>query len=444
MIRSIFLCITRLAPAFMLAVPLAAGAEWNQWRGADRNGICTDSAPLLETLPEGGLPVLWQSETIPSDHDGGHGSPVVAGGRVYLGLVWHVSVPSANRVIEEEHLVSLGYRDTRLLGDKLTRELEQTRKGLPAGLRGEALNERNRQWVKEHFNDEQRLILGSWAEWRLGQKSAAVDLEVLNCIHPRVDKPFASHEEMVQWFNEIKVGPGVQEKLIKIIPATVKEAQDVVLCLDLATGRTLWKVASPGKATGRMASSTCAVVDGTVYALGSTHMHALDAATGKVRWRQALGTSPTGSSPLVAGGRVIIMAGEVLCLSAADGSVLWRNAKVKGGHSSPVLWQPPGGAAVLVCPTDGDVAGLDPGTGKEAWKLPGGGPSTPVVSGNRLVLLSDAKDTGLQCFEAAVESGPPRRVWQHWWLAARYSASPLVWQDHVYLMEGGRHFCVAL
>lgn len=417
-------------------------AEWNQWRGAARNGISDDRTPLVRSIPDAGLPVLWQSDAIPSDHDGGHGSPVVADGRVYLSLVWHVHVPSTQRVIEDEHLVSLGYRDTKLLGSTLTAELEQVRKTLPAGLRGEALNTKVRQWVQEHFNDEQRLILGSWAEWRLGQKSAAVDLEVLGRIRPKVDQPFASHEDMVKWLTDAGITPEVQEKLLKLVPATVKEAQDVILCLDLATGRTLWKYEAPGKPVDRAASSTCTVVDGTVYALGSTHLHAVDAQSGEVRWRREVGKSQ-GSSPLVVGDRLWYVAEGLHCLSTRDGAVLWQKPKLKGGHSSPVLWKAGFQGEVLLCASGDKLTGVDPTTGDVRWELPGGGPSTPVVQGEWLVFLSDDKEAGLQAFRAQAE-GPPQRQWSQFWLASRYSSSPVIHGGNVYLMEGGRHLCASL
>jgi outer membrane protein assembly factor BamB len=427
--------------SLLLSTSLVA-AEWHQWRGAERNGISDDRTPLVRSIPDAGLPVLWQSDVIPSDHDGGHGSPVVAKGRVYLSLVWHVHVPSARRVIEDEHLVSLGYRDTGLLGPALTAELEQVRKTLPAGLRGEALSTKVREWVQEHFNDEQRLILGSWAEWRLGQKSAAVDLEVLGRIRPKVDQPFASHEEMVQWLTDAGIKPEVQEKLLKLVPATIKEAQDVILCLDLATGRTLWKYQAPGKPVDRAASSTCTVVDGTVYALGSTHLHAVDAQTGVVRWRREVGKSQ-GSSPLVEGDKLWYVAEGLYCLSTRDGAVLWQKPKLKGGHSSPVLWKVGSQGDVLLCASGDKLSGVDPASGEVRWELPGGGPSTPVVQEEWLVFLSDDKEAGLQAFRAQPE-GPPSRQWSHFWLASRYSSSPVIYGGHVYLMEGGRHLCASL
>ena len=53
------------------------------------------------------------------------------------------------------------------------------------------------------------------------------------------------------------------------VPPTMKVADDVVICLDLDSGKTLWKSKSPGEATGRMASSTPCVAGGRVYALGA-------------------------------------------------------------------------------------------------------------------------------------------------------------------------------
>jgi outer membrane protein assembly factor BamB len=420
-----------------------AGAEWNQWRGPGRNGIAEAGEAGVGKFPESGLPVLWETGAVPGDHDGGHGSPVTAGGRIYLSLVWHNSVPSEKRVIEEDHLVSLGYRDTSLLGDALTARLEETRRGLDGRLRGEALHQWIREWVQDHFDEEQRLILGSWAEWRLGQKGAAVDLAVLNQIAPKIGFTFANHGEMVRWLTETGIEAEVQERLLRQIPTTIKVAEDVVICWDAATGRELWRAASPGKAVGRSGSSTCTVVGSTVYALGSAQVQAVDAVTGQIKWRHPLKRPGGGSSPLVSGDRLWVVAGGILCLSTKEGKVLWEQGEMAGEHASPVLWDPPSGSPVLLCQMPRQIVALHTETGQLQWTLPGGGPSTPVVRGDRLIAFTEGKNGGLQCF-LAQPSGPPREEWRHWWLASRHSASPVVHEGHVYLMEGGRHLCLSL
>ncbi|HSI63246.1 MAG TPA: hypothetical protein VLE43_09000, partial [Candidatus Saccharimonadia bacterium] len=163
-------CIAPLAVFTCLsgtAIPLHA--EWNQWRGSQRNGISDDSTPIAASLPETGLTPIWESGAIPSDHDGGHSSPVVSGGRIYLSVVWHTRVPSETRLIDEEVVSAVGHRGTNQLGPELTKKMEDARRSRPASMRGTALEEAAKKWVEENFNEEQKLVLGTWAEQRFKQ-----------------------------------------------------------------------------------------------------------------------------------------------------------------------------------------------------------------------------------------------------------------------------------
>ena len=82
MFRSMYLASVAVLTVCWLR-PLAA-ADWNQWRGPERNGVASESPPLRTDLPPQGLQPVWVSESIKSAGEGGWGSPVVANGRVYL------------------------------------------------------------------------------------------------------------------------------------------------------------------------------------------------------------------------------------------------------------------------------------------------------------------------------------------------------------------------
>ena len=81
----------------LFAVPEFTQADWPQWRGPNRDGIVTDKVPLPVITKENQPEQLWVSETIPSDHDGGHGSIAVANGKVIVAIVWHRDVPTEKR-----------------------------------------------------------------------------------------------------------------------------------------------------------------------------------------------------------------------------------------------------------------------------------------------------------------------------------------------------------
>ena len=95
---------------FTCLAAAGAASDWPQWRGPLRNGILPDSPPLADQWPAKGLTKLWDSEAIPSDDDGGHGSVVAAGGRVYAAIVWHTDVPTETRGIDDLVMRQLGYQ----------------------------------------------------------------------------------------------------------------------------------------------------------------------------------------------------------------------------------------------------------------------------------------------------------------------------------------------
>lgn len=54
-------------------------ADWPQWRGPRRDGVC-DETGLLPQWPEGGPPLLWTSTNLGR----GYSAPIVVGQRIYL------------------------------------------------------------------------------------------------------------------------------------------------------------------------------------------------------------------------------------------------------------------------------------------------------------------------------------------------------------------------
>lgn len=121
-------------------------------------------------------------------------------------------------------------------------------------------------------------------------------------------------------------------------------ADEVVLCLDGATGKTLWKSIFPRAGINLQ-----------------TH-----------KWR---GGNPT---PVFADGVLYVQTytGRILALDGLAGKLLWEHA----GAVSQKNWPPAYAAGpvladgVLVCPVGARSFGLDARTGKELWKLDATGP----------------------------------------------------------------------
>lgn len=428
-----------LLAAVFLIVTQAYPADWNQWRGPGRNGVSQDTTLIAESFPAEGLKKQWESGFIPSNEYGGHGSPVVSGERVFLSVVWHERVPSETREIDTEVMQQLNYRG---VSPELAQKLEAARMDLPK-LRGEKFDEWVMQWRKDHLTEKEEINLGSWVAGRFKAGKNAIGLEWLKKMSDRQGKPFASAASFNQWLDEEGFPPDVKEKMLAAVPNTVKVAQDVILCLDLATGKELWKYSKPGKPSGRQSSSTCAVVDGKVYAACSTELICVNEDDGKLVWSAPVGISGPAASPLVVGERVYMAAGRACAFAKADGKLLWEQKAAKGNVASPTWWKPKQGPPVLVINGNNALYGLKPENGELLWTVDGGSQSTPVAEGDRLVVYSGTEGVGLRAYQMQPE-GKPKAAWSHFWVTRRYTGSPVIHDGNVYLFCGEKHQCVDL
>jgi outer membrane protein assembly factor BamB len=426
--------------AFCIAIGATSVlADWPQWRGPNRNGVSSDTTPIAETFPASGLKKVWESDYIPSDHFGGHGSPVIVGEKAFISVVWHERVPSEQREIDAEVMSQLNYRG---VNPELAKKMEETRLNLPP-LRGAKFDEWVLAWRKEHLTEREDVSLGKWVESRFKAGKTALPLEELARVSKREGKPFENLDALKKWIDDEKLSSAVQEKLLTAIPNTSKVARDVVVCLDMNSGKQLWKFETEGKPTGRKSSSTAAVDGDRVFAAGSTHLYCLSQEDGKEIWRAPLPTNGPAASPLVVGEVVYMAAGRAQAFAVTDGRLLWEQKDARGDTGSPVYWTPDSGEPVVVIVGPNDLYGLAPRDGRVLWTVAGGGQSTPVASGDWMVVYSGVKDVGLRAYQFQKEAAP-KPVWSHFWTTMRYSGSPILHEGHVYLTCGGKHQCVEL
>lgn len=424
-----------------LFVAFTVVADWPQWRGPNRNGVVADGVPLLDAFPKEGLKQLWVSEFIPSNDDGGHGSVVVAGQRVYLALVWHTDVPTKTRAIDDLVLRKLGNRGVTILGDKLVAKMEKARMGLSSRLRGAKLTEWVDKWVAENLNKEQQQVLESWVASRFKKGKSAIPIKDLEKLATMREHRFPDDAAFKNWLAEQGFSDSVKAQVLKAVPATRKVAQDVVVCLDAITGKTLWKAEAPGEPTGRRSSSTPCVANGRVYAVGGRQAHCVDAATGKPVWSAKIPGKNVASSFLVAEGKAFVMAGRLVALDANSGKVAWESNDARGGNSSPVLWEDDG-KTFLIINAGREVVCLNPADGKLVWKVKGGGDSTPVVAGNRMTVYSRDKKIGLAGY--SISAIGAKMLWNIPLEARRTQSTPVIYKGHVYHAGGDTQMCVEM
>lgn len=418
----------------------ALAEDWPQWRGPNRNGIVTGSVDLPETLTDANAPIkLWEtSEEIPSDHYGGHGSVAVAGGKVFVALVWHRDEPTETRRIDGDVLSNLDYRGTGSLSKEIVEKMETDRQNLSRRLRGEALDKWAQEWVDANIDPKTKLSLGGWIIGRFKKGPNAIPLSVYETLNTVSKQVFASQAEVEAWVNAQNFEPAIRDQIIAAIPNTMKVADDVVLCLDATSGAELWRFKAPGFPSGRASSSTPAAADGKVYAALSEKLYCLDVEKGSVVWEAPLsGKKGPASSPLVLDGKVFLLQNALTAWDAASGKELWKNAEVKGSNSSPIAWK-----NLVLANSQGSVVATDRETGKTVWSVPGGGDATPTLLGDTLVVTSTLDGKNLIAYDLT-ETGAKER-WSYGFLAQRYAASPIVHEGRVYHLCSDRHLCLDL
>ncbi|MGH8454159.1 MAG: outer membrane protein assembly factor BamB [Nevskiales bacterium] len=171
-----------------------------------------------------------------------------------------------------------------------------------------------------------------------------------------------------------------------------------LIALDLSSGRLLWEesVSAP---SGRSEierlvdlDADPVLADDVLYAVSyGGQLVALDAASGKLKWRQALGSY---SGLAVEGDRVYVTdrEGRVSALDRASGAVLWQQDGLKHRQlTRPVIH----GGLVAIGDFEGYLHWLSPEDGSLRGRLSAGRSAlvaSPLVVGGRLYVLGRAGD----------------------------------------------------
>jgi outer membrane protein assembly factor BamB len=202
-------------------------------------------------------------------------------------------------------------------------------------------------------------------------------------------------------------------------------AVDVALCVDAATGRTLWRKEIPGgrywAMNGRQGSgkgfytTNLAAADGRVYFGTSGDVdYCVEADTGETVWERKLG--PTAGRIVVDG--VLLRAGDDLVgYDAGTGETLWTVEGAGARFGLPLRWEHDGRAYVLTGNTGGEVRCVDPRDGRVLWTEENAGYNalTMSVHGDHLLCNGRKEEKGpgeLTCYRIGPEGA------EHAWTIA--------------------------
>jgi outer membrane protein assembly factor BamB len=420
------------------SAPALAG-DWNQWRGPDRLGALTNCPALAPQWPAGGPKKLWQSEPVPSGGAGGWDSVSVAGGRAYVFVCWKYKAPLTTRTLSTEALRRLGWFPETPAPDLVTAVESARVSGERAGLKGTNLTAWVKKWVAERLPEDQKKH-GAFLSDRLNRGDKAVSLDLLAKLAAIKDREFPDAAAFDRWLADNGISGEDGKTVSRSVPVEVQKANDTVVCLDAADGKTLWKTEFPGLPEDRKGCSTPCVEGNRCFVAGTAGtLYCLDAATGKERWRTAVDKAGgINSSPVVVGDAVVALAGVLTAFDAATGQVRWRQEKITGNNSSASAWTLDG-KAYVVCNAAGKVTCVNAGDGSIVWTAPGGGDSSIAIRDGHLVVVNGKPD-GLVGYAVSAEGA--KEAWKAP-VKDAYS-SPSLCGGYAYATGEGNAVCVEL
>ena len=305
--------------------------DWPQWRGPDRNGIVPPGGPAIaDKWPPEGPAKLWQSEPvgsgIPGPRSAGVGSPVVAGGRVYLYAnvgqdVFYCFDAATGKTLWKKTFgapVSGASNTVCVAGERLY--------GLGGGGTAYCLNAKTGDeiWKSDGIGGHKS------SSFLVAEGKAVVLGDVLMALNADTGQ-VAWRQEQIRTAKEGANSPALWKTGGKtyVIQNLIESG---VFCVDLTDGRVLWK----GEG-GNYSSPTISGDDMAIRFESSLAAFHLSVAESKKMWSFSLALDRA-SCPIIYKDHVYTVAGgRAQCVELKTGKVLWDGAPGGGEISSPVL-----------------------------------------------------------------------------------------------------------
>jgi outer membrane protein assembly factor BamB len=235
------------------------------------------------------------------------------------------------------------------------------------------------------------------------------------------------------------------------------EDDEVVECLEAATGKEIWVLKYPTRYRDEFdfdngPRATPTIADGKLFTLGANgDLHGIDFQSGKKLWSRNLladykaskGFFGVGCSPLVVGGKLLVNVGGpgagIVAFDPVTGKELWKSTSDQASYSSPTAAEIDGRPAAVFL-TRAGLEVLYPATGKVLYEHPwrprlneSVNAATPLVWKDE-IFLTVSYSTGAILLRA--KGGELSEVWSNdRSLSSQYN-TPVRVGDHLYGVHG--------
>ena len=302
------------------------------------------------------------------------------------------------------------------------------------------------------------VLAQDWPQWRGANRDGKVTGFIAPATWPK---------ELIQKW-KVTVGTGDATPALvgdRLYAFGRQDVNEVVFCLDAASGKTLWEDRYPANyvVTGPPSRhpgprSSPVVADGRICTFGvGGILSCLDAATGKVLWRKQstadyLGTEyqfDSSMSPLIVDGRCIVHVGgkgkgAIMAFDLASGESKWKWDGDGPANSSPVVMTVEGVKQVVTL-TAKILVGLGVSDGKCLWQVPFelkmGNNTTPIVDGQTVICVGDGKGLAAVKIEKQGDGFAASTLWTNTQLGARFTTPVL--KDGLLFGYGSGLYCAS-
>jgi outer membrane protein assembly factor BamB len=251
----------------------------------------------------------------------------------------------------------------------------------------------------------------------------------------------------------------------KLYTFTRQDDDEVILCLNAADGKELWRNKYAAEAIGGPDSglhpgprSSPTVADGKVVTLGVDGVvSCLDAANGKLLWRKdpmhgAVPRFHTAMSPIIVDDMCVAQLGgqgkgAMIAFDLAAGSEKWKWEGDGPAYGSPMLMTVEG-TKQIVAQTEKSIVGVDVADGKLLWKIatPVTGrmnnAATPIVDGQTLIYTGQGAGTKAVKVEKQGDKFATKEIWKNEKLGTGFN-TPVLKDGLLFgISQSGSLFCL--